>query len=435
MSLSDKLQAEIAREADGAALLDDVHDHLSRFVVYPSAEAHVAHTLWVAHCHLMEHWESTPRIAFLSPEPSSGKTRGLEVTETLVPRPVEAINTSPAYIFRKVSDPDGLPTILYDEIDTLFGPRAKDNEEIRAVLNAGHRRGAMAGRCVVRGKEILTEELPAFCAVALAGLGNLPDTILSRSIVIRMRRRSPTERIEPYRRRIHAPLGHALRDRLAKWAALIGPTLVLPEMPGGVEDRDADVWESLLAVANAAGRDWPARARKAAVTLVTAAKERSPSLGVRLLADLRKVVEILGALNTSEEAPWGDLKGKPLDARRLAKYLHRYGVESKGVRIGERTYKGYTTEDLHDAWTRYLGPPKRGNEGNVGNEQATDAAKVTHVTDVTHVDGPGGNGLNGPCPVCAGISFWRVPGTQDWRCRRCRPTGRTRIETQDVITG
>ena len=39
------------------------------------------------------------------------------------------------------------------------------------MLNAGHRRGAMAGRCVVRGKVIETEELPAFCAVALAGLG------------------------------------------------------------------------------------------------------------------------------------------------------------------------------------------------------------------------------------------------------------------------
>src|SRR5262249_54120257 len=115
----------------------------------------------------MESWESTPRIAFLSPEPGSGKTRALEVTETMVPRPVEAVNTTPAYLFRKVSDPAGLPTILFDEIDTIFGPRAKEHEEIRGMLNAGHRRGAMAGRCVVRGRHIDTEELPAFCAVAL----------------------------------------------------------------------------------------------------------------------------------------------------------------------------------------------------------------------------------------------------------------------------
>ena len=112
-----------------------------------------------------------------------------------------AINTPPAYLFRKVSDPDGAPTILYDEIDTLFGPKAKDNEEIRGMLNAGHRRGAMAGRCVVKGKVVETEELPAYCAVAMAGLGDLPDTLLSRSAIIRMRRRAPGETVEPFRRR------------------------------------------------------------------------------------------------------------------------------------------------------------------------------------------------------------------------------------------
>src|SRR5262249_50328754 len=135
--------------------------------------------------------------AFLSPEPASGKTRALELTETLVPRPVEAINTTPAYLFRKVSDPAGPPTILYDEIDTVFGARAKEHEDIRGIINAGHRRGAKAGRCVVRGNVVKTEELPAYCAVAMAGLGHLPDTILTRSIIIKMRRRAPTEKIEP----------------------------------------------------------------------------------------------------------------------------------------------------------------------------------------------------------------------------------------------
>src|SRR5262249_13789413 len=157
---------------------------------YPSAHAQLAHTLWIAHTHAMAAWESTPRIAFLSPEPGSGKTRALEVTELLAPRPVEAVNTTPAYLFRKVADPKGLPTILYDEIDTLFGRKAKDNEETRGMLNAGHRRGAVAGRCVTRGEVVETEELPAYCAVALAGLHNLPDTLFTRSVVIRMKRRS-----------------------------------------------------------------------------------------------------------------------------------------------------------------------------------------------------------------------------------------------------
>jgi phage/plasmid primase-like uncharacterized protein len=250
-------------------ILDEVYVFLGRFVAYPSDHARVAHCLWVAHTHLMEEWESTPRLAFLSPEPGSGKTRAMELTETLVPRPVEAINVTSAYLFRKISDPGGLPTVLHDEIDTIFGARANEHEEIRGVINAGHRRGAAAGRCVVKGKTIETEELPAFCAVAMAGLGHLPDTILTRSVIIKMRRRAPGEDVESYRRRVHASEGYLLRDRLAAWAVQIRPTLnTYPIMPDGITDRNADVWESLLSVADATGEPWPDRARVAAVALV-----------------------------------------------------------------------------------------------------------------------------------------------------------------------
>jgi hypothetical protein len=103
----------------------------------------------IAHTWLM----STPRTAFLSPEPGSGKTRALKVAEPLVPDPVHAVNCTPAYLFREVGDPDGPPTIRYDEIDTVFGPKAKDNEDIRGLLNAGRRKGAVAGQCVVRARD------------------------------------------------------------------------------------------------------------------------------------------------------------------------------------------------------------------------------------------------------------------------------------------
>jgi hypothetical protein len=92
------------------------------------------------------------------------------------------------------SSENGLPTILFDEIDAVFGAKAKENEDIRAVLNAGYRRGAKVGRCIMVGNGVNTEELPAFCAVALAGLGWLPDTILTRTIIVRMRRRLPYEK-------------------------------------------------------------------------------------------------------------------------------------------------------------------------------------------------------------------------------------------------
>ncbi|RUU84046.1 DUF3631 domain-containing protein, partial [Mesorhizobium sp. M7A.F.Ca.MR.176.00.0.0] len=341
--------------------------------------------LWIAHTHMMQAWESTPRIAFLSPEPGSGKTRALEISELLVPRPVEAVNVTPAYLFRKVADEAGAPTILFDEIDTIFGPKAKDNEELRGLLNAGHRRGASAGRCVVRGKIIETEEIPAYCAVALAGLGDLPDTILTRSVIIRMRRRSPEENVEPYRRRVHRPAGEVVHKRLAGWAEFIAADIgsAWPEMPAGIKDRDADVWEPLLAVADAAGGDWPERARVAAVALVALSKESTPSLGVRLLSDIKVVFSdnevlatesILLRLCNLDESPWADIRGKPIDDRHLAQKLRPYGIKPKVVRIGTATPRGYHRSDFIDAWKRYLSLPPQ--------DSATSATSATE-----HVDG------------------------------------------------
>jgi phage/plasmid primase-like uncharacterized protein len=394
-AVREKVSAAIQREdtttTRSGRVMDEIYTFLGRFVAYPSDHARVAHCLWAAHTHLMDKWESTPRLAFLSPEPGSGKTRALELTETLVPRPVEAINASPAYMFRKISDPEGMPTILYDEIDTIFGPRAKEHEELRGVINAGHRRGASAGRCVIRGKTVETEELPAFCAIAMAGLGNLPDTILSRSIIARMRKRKPTEHVEPYRRKVHGKEGYLLRDRLAVWARQVSARLdTNPSMPDGIEDRNADVWESLLSVADAAGGDWPERARVAAVALVAANRGNQLSLGVRLLTDLYSFFlkqsgdawteDILTALHQLEEAPWGDLKGKPLDARKLASLLLPYGVKSDQVKIGGVNHRGYKRADLQDAWARYL-PVKEEEGRNLDPSPQISATSATHATD------------------------------------------------------
>ncbi len=349
-------------------VLTELEKFLRRFVIYPNEHARVAHVLWIAHTHLMDVWDSTPRLAFLSPEPGSGKSRALEVTALFVPRPIESVNATPAYIFRKIGDPSGRPTLLYDEIDTVFGDKAKhSNEEIRGLLNAGHRKASTAGRCVLKGKEYSTEELPAYCAVALAGLGYLPDTILTRSIVIKMQRRTVHEHVEPFRERIHKLESVELYERLAQCMAMLQDQIgdPYPNLPESVTDRNADVWEGLVAIAEYASVDWYEKACNAAVSLVADAKDMKASLSVQLLSDIRSLFdanqmsseELIEKLLKLDESPWGEINGKPIDARALSKLLKPFGLNPKTLRVGSRTPRGYLRSDFADSWNRYLTLP------------------------------------------------------------------------------
>jgi hypothetical protein len=335
-------------------------------------------------------------LPFLSAEPASGKSRAFEITELLVPRPVATVNASSAYIFRKIGSDDGKPTILFDKIDAIFGPRAQEHEDLRALLNAGHKSGSFVGRCVTTGKTVTTEELPAFSAVALAGLGWLPDTILTRSIIVRMRPRKADERVEPFRRRLHVADGDRVLDLIQVWAANVPAEIQYPDLPTGIVDRAADVWEPVLTVAALVGGEWPSRGRAAALALLKAGQDAEPSLGLRLLEDLRAVfgdrdfiatAVILGKLLEIEEAPWGDPWGrnpaKPLDGRGLAKLLKVYGIKPQLKRI-DTVLRGYAREDFEDAWARYLSP--------------IPGKSVTGVTCVTTAHG-NGRGVTAVTPV------------------------------------
>jgi hypothetical protein len=211
---------------------------------------------------------------------------------------------------------------------------------------------------------------------------------MSRSIVIRMRRRAPTETIEPYRRRDEIGEGHELRGRLAGWAASNAKILYAarPALPPGIEDRNA-----VFAIADAAGGDWPKKAHEAAVALIAAGREQEPSLGIRLLADLRTVFgekteaffteAILTALHALEEAPWMDLNGKGLDSRGLGLRLRQYGIKSRQIRDGATTKKGYQRADLADAWARYLPPPQTSETSETA--ETTQHFQGPNVSDVS----------------------------------------------------
>jgi hypothetical protein len=354
--------------------IDLVESYLRRFVAYPSEHALVAHTLWIAHTHLMELWDTTPRLAFMSPERETGKSVALEITELFVPDPILSFNMSPAVLMRLVAK--GGRTLLYDEIDQIFGSakRQEANGELCGYMNAGYRRGAKAYRCVGgNGKKIEVEEFDAFAPVALAGLRSLPDTLASRTIIVRMHRAIDGE-IEKFRHKFHHDEAKPIKDELVEWCEEhAGKIDCSPRLPAGIDGRAADIWEPPIAIAEMAGSDWPSRARAAAVHFTKSnVEDEALTKGVELLTHCREAFgnddklwgeTLLQRLIDRDESPWKDLNGsrgskeRPLDQRGLAQRLKPYGIKSKDVWIEGKTKKGYSTADFADAWKRYLSAP------------------------------------------------------------------------------
>ncbi|MBR7676076.1 DUF3631 domain-containing protein [Streptomyces daliensis] len=355
-----------AEPDEGAALLDELRAAIARYVILPSSEALSAVTLWVAASHLQPALQHAPRLAVVGPAKRCGKSRLLDVVTETVHKPLITVNTSPAVVFRAIGDDP--PTLLVDEADTIFGSvkAAERNEELRGLLNAGHQRNRPALR--ISGPEHKPQSFPTFAMAALAGIGDLPDTVMDRAVVVRMQRRKDGERVEQFRSRRDIPALHALRDRLSAWLHPQMDTAanVVPEMP--VKDRAADTWEPLVLVAELAGDAWPERARAACVAMCAAeeGQDDESNLKMRLLQDIRQAFahfgdpdvlrtqNLLQILVTNTEAPWAEYGPNGLTPRYLGLLLKDFGIKSANYRFDEgRQAKGFARARFADAWSRY----------------------------------------------------------------------------------
>ena len=203
----------------GANILDDAFAYLKRFVSYPSEHTSVAHVLWCAHTHLIEAFESTGRLAFLSPEPESGKTRALEASEPLVARPISTVNASAAYLFRKAGDDAGPPRSCLTS-HTIFGV-GRGEQNIRSSQCFPARRPTGARPHALRQKRRPSPPPPRPPLVPPPPLLS-PLSSLPRHLAKKKKRTTPPQRT--YMREKHTLPRFSLCARAAKDAAGAPPT-------------------------------------------------------------------------------------------------------------------------------------------------------------------------------------------------------------------
>jgi uncharacterized protein DUF3631 len=360
-------------EPDPAGLLDELAAFIRAYVVLRVDAVHYL-ALWIAHTYVTDAAETTLYPFVTGPARRIGKSRLREVLEYLVRRPLSAVSVSEAALFRVVADER--PTLLFDEVEALFGPKAQrdpNRQMLVAILNAGwRRRGGDVFRCVGEGSKQQVVAFPVFGPKLLVGIDvGLPDTLADRVVRVEMERRTRAEQIERLRDRECELRAAPLRDRLQRFG--IGAVDVLaaarPELPDELDDRKQDGWEPLLAIADHAGCEWPARARLAAVALSASDETEDASPAVQLLADLREAfaaddrlptATVIDRLTTDPESRWREYgrDRKPITARSLASLLRGFKIRSRTIRLADGTTpKGYLSEQFADAWNRYLATP------------------------------------------------------------------------------
>ncbi len=322
---------------DAASLLEDIRTSIKRYAILPIGGG-VAAALWVLHTYLVERLWITPRLVITSPTKRCGKTTVIECLQYLVPRPISTANVTAAAIFRTVEKYD--PTLLIDEGDTFL----KGSPDLKGILNSGH---CKATAQVVRtaGEDFEPRIFSTFGAVAIGMIGNPADTILDRSVVLRMRRKTKEEKVARFRSEHVEKELEPLRQKAARWAKDNGDKAAAsePETPSELNDRQADNWQILFAIADLAEGSWPEKARKAALTLSGTVSEEDTAAGVQLLADIKELfdekgterlasTEIVEALVAMEERPWPEWqRGQPITKRQLARILKPFGISPRAT--------------------------------------------------------------------------------------------------------
>lgn len=346
-----------------ASTLHVVMLFIRRYVVLTDDQA-VSLTLWSAHTHAIAAADCTPYLQITSATKRAGKTRLLEALEPLVARPWLTGRTSAAALIRKIDGQQ--PTLLLDESDAAFKGEQEYAEALRGILNSGYRRSGRATLCVGQGGSITVRDFRTFGPKALAGIGALPDTVADRAIAIALRRRTSAEPCARWRERDGHAEATPLHEQLVSWAGrefiIAALRTARPSLPDGLGDRQADVWEPLLAIADLAGGEWPDRARRAAVSLAGSIEDQD--IVVELLRDVADVLtsftdsviatkDLLEKLTAADDRPWATWRhDKPITARGLARLLGPLGIHPVHL---ERV-RGYRRDAFDDAIARYLPP-------------------------------------------------------------------------------
>jgi hypothetical protein len=340
------------------AILAAVLVLLKKHLVLTPAQ-YLAVVLWIMFTYCSALFRHSPILAFVSPVKRCAKTTSLALTAALSNRAVMVGDPTIASLFRLIDDFS--PSLFIDELDQLI-PRCK---QLIGFLNSSHEKtGAKTLRVI--------DEIPmlfnTFGPKALGCIGGLPDTVQDRSIVILCRRKKPDEVVDPLPEKPEVEY-RDIATEIGLWVFEHQEEIrqCIPKIPPGLNDRSADNWRPLFAIAEVLGEKWASMAREAAVAISRAADADSVDPAEQLLRDIKLVfdadptvteivVEELHRQLLEINVLWPEFaNGQGLSKTKIGLMLKPFGITSHVTRLaGSKTTKRvYVRADFADAFSRY----------------------------------------------------------------------------------
>lgn len=351
---------------NGAELLNEIVAFYERFVALPPHASHVL-AVWCLQTWCYELFDFAAIVAVWSPEQECGKGRVLDVTEKLVRHPFRTSNTSAPVLYHTISG--GNLTVLVDELDSI------SDEQLGAICNilkGGFQSNGTAHLMTERNGEQVAIEFSTYCPkmIATITLDRLDKATRSRSIAIRMQRKSRSQKVEKFRR-VDSTI---LQRKCMRWAQdNVAAIRAVPPMDVDecATDRQEDVWEPFVAIGGVAGGDWEKRIRLAATQLADGGPDGASETAAHQLlaalqsffsehgsrADTKTIVATLNQIGDFADFNYG----RGLTPHFVARLLKPYGIEPRVYKMADgKTARGYSREDCEQAFATYLSdwPPK-----------------------------------------------------------------------------
>jgi putative DNA primase/helicase len=224
---------------DAPALLTEIAETIGKYVIMDPHQRDAA-ALGAVFAHTHDLRDTAPIFFIVSPTKRCGKTRLERVVKRLVPKPLMASSASPAFLARAIEK--HRPTILIDEYDaTATGDQAM-SETLRGQLNSSFDRdGAKIGKCVpLPGGGYDEREFSTWAATWIAGIKKIPETVEDRSVILRLKRKLPGEKVARFRAKDGGELA-ILKRKVARFVVDNEQRLrdIEPDMPEALSTRQA----------------------------------------------------------------------------------------------------------------------------------------------------------------------------------------------------